>query len=401
MLQDRNQRTDLWAAGIIIGWLAFFAAATMTAIANGIVFDQLKSARNDVADLQWELAGSCDQSKIPQLFVVGGANNASTSAFLNVADLIQTRLVEDPLTSPSEPVWLSAETQVWTVDTDNNRVTVYDSLSRRQLDIISTDHFGCAAPQSPAYSAEAGQVWLSCRDSKKFLVFNSADRALIAEVPVTPGSLDAGRVTVGADYAVAILEPDHYAVYATANPLAGSTSYTIPGATDFGQIWYGDHGSSSRLYISSDSTSTIYQIEWGVWAPVTSNSGALGTVLDMVTTPNEKRLYAVVAPNTVRTLDTSTMAQTSGSPTVVPTAEAVSIGASIDGSAVAVGTGDGIVFKYDVDPSSYALVPAAVPTTSNVLTTPNLESNGRIVGANYGCPCARCNSLVAARESAQ
>lgn len=396
MIDDRKNRTDFWAAGIVIGWIGLFVAAALTAIAVGVIFDQTKKGRNDVADLQWDLVASCDPSKVTRVYVVGGTTNSSSAAFLNGDNLIQTRVIEDPLTSPAEPVWLSAETQVWLVDTDNNRITVYDSLSRRQIDIVSTSHFGCSAPMSPSYNAEAGQVWVSCRDSKKFLVFSSADRALIADVPVTPNSLDAGRVTVGADYAVAILYPDHYAVYSTANPLAGSTAYTIPGATNFDQLWYGDHGSDSRLYIYAASTSVVYQIEWGAWAPVAGNSATLGSVLDMTTTPNEKRLYVVSAPNLVHTLDTSTMNEASGSPTIVPEQDAVSIGASIDGDSVLVGSSYGIVFKYDVDSSTHALLPTAVPSTFNVKTSPNYEPNGRIVGANLGCPCNRCNSLVAA-----
>lgn len=399
MLDNRKNRTDCWAASIMLGWIGLLIASAVVAVCLGIVYNETKKGEGDVDDLQAQLQADCDPSKVTRTYVVGGTTNSSSASFLNGDNLIQTRVIEDPLTSPAEPVWLSAETQAWFVDTDNNRITVYDSLSRRQIDIISTTHFGCEAPFSPSYNADAAQVWVSCRNSKKFLVFSSTNRALIAELPVTPGSLDAGRVTVGADYAVAILYPDHYAVYSTANPSAGATSYTISTASGFDQIWYGDHGSNSKLYIYASSTSAIYQIEWGAWGAVLASSATLIGVRDMTTTGNEKRLYVVTSPNVVHTLSTSTLSEATGSPTLVPTQETVSIGASIDGDSVLIGTGYGIVFKYAIDSSTHALTPIGVPTTFNVKTSPNYEPSGRIVGANLGCPCNRCNSLVAAASA--
>lgn len=340
---------------------------------------------------------TCDDSLVPQTFLVGTDGNSSTAAVLFSDTLYELRLVDQGFSSPAAPVWVSAHRRFWTVDKMYNRVKVYDSLTRALLDDFATDVLDCAGPFSPSYHPLADQVWMSCMHTNNFLVLDAGTLAHVATVDV-PSALasthNIGPLVLGEQRAVVVFNPDMLAVYdATTTPPTMLNEYTILSTSGFNALWRNAYLDDADLFVFSSSAQTIYKLEWRSWQ-VLGQAAINAEVVDMTTDSEDRWLYAVVMPQHIETLKTSTLESVADGTAPVTENMVTAVSVNIGDEYVSVGDDRGVVRRFDIVQSSGA--PDFAGSVRDTLVSGAFTAVGGIVRANLGCACDNCLKDVSA-----
>lgn len=393
--QDDDTQAPPWnmrrASIIIISVsILFFLAAAALTIWSAVISDDVKSELRS-SDFNTDLSNiACDSALVPGAFVVGTSMNSSTASVLMSDSFNLLRLVDESITSPSAPVWLSTERTFWLVDKVNDRIVVYDALTRALLEIIFTVTYDCEEPFSPSYNAKASQVWISCARTDNFIVLDASTRSLIGAVDM-PTSLQSthfmGPIVVGAERAVVTFNPDTISVYDnTAMPPTEVARRSISSAEGYTVMWRGDDSDDDDLFVFSSTTETIYRLEWRSWS-VKASVAINSQVVDMTTDPDGGYLYAAVSPRHLKTYDARSLVELADGSAGVSESDVTAVAVDVTGMYVTVGDDRGIAQRFDIKDNG---APDFTGSVAISLVSADYNAIGGITRATLGCPCTSC-----------
>lgn len=262
-----------------------------------------------------------------------GSNQSITQYFTNIS-------------GNQRSVYVSQNNEIWTVNANTSKIYISSTLGLNIVDIINLGTLNCFNPLYIAYDSKAyqnqGQVWISCVNSNKIIIFNPITYSMVAFIDNPTGLIGLnvlGQISIGPNYAFVTYGTNRWVAFSTKWPSFPivSSGYT-PGGSIYNILttWRSNMHltSNAYLYISS-SNNKIYKYSWnGLFTNLGSTnipSPSISMIQDITTSPDEKFLYAIT-PDTSSLLIyyTSNMSEVAGSGSAIsvqlPTPTSIALG---------------------------------------------------------------------------
>jgi len=243
-------------------------------------------------------------------------------------------------------VYVSQNNEIWTVNANTSKIYISSTLGLNIVDILNLGTLNCFNPLYIAYDSKAyknqGQVWVSCVDSNKILIFNPITYSMNATINNPTdlvGVLSVGQISIGPNYAFVVYGTNRWVAFSTKGPSFPivASGYT-PGGSIYNILttWRSNlHLTSNAFLYISTSHNKIYKYSWnGLFTNLGSTnmpSPAISMFKDITTSPDESFLYAIT-PDTSSLLAyyTSNMSEVAGSGPAVsvqlPTPTSIALG---------------------------------------------------------------------------
>jgi len=322
-----------------------------------------------------------------------GTNQSLTQFFMNNAGM-------------SRSVYVSQNNEIWTVNAITSKIYITSTLGLNIVDILNLGTLNCFNPAYIAYDSRAyknqGQVWVSCVNSSKILVFNPSLYSMNATINNPTdiiGSLAVGQISMGPNYAFVTYGTNRWVAFSTKGPVfpVVSSGYT-PGGSIYNILttWRSNLHLTSNAYLYvSTSQNKIFKYSWNGLFTILDSSNAPSPVISMIqditTSPDETFLYAIT-PDTSSLLVYYTVNMTevagsgSASSVQLPTPTSIALGLYQK-------TWQMVVTQSNGDVSSLISINKKTGLPYNPSNFTYVQTGNDCVNAVYyaqECPCAFC-----------
>lgn len=226
-------------------------------------------------------------------------------------------------------VYVSQNNEIWTANSETNMIYISSTLGLNVVDIINLGTLNCLNPLYIAYDSKAyknqGQVWISCVNSSKILVFDPMTYSMNATIKNPTDIVGAnalGQIAIGPNFAFVVYGSNRWVAYSTKWPVFPivTNGYTPGGAIyNILTVWRSNlhYTPNAFLYIST-SQKKIFQLAWDkTFNQIRSTNIPTPTISsykDITTSPDELFLYGITPDSSsLLVFYTSNMSDVAGS----------------------------------------------------------------------------------------